>query len=110
MNLIHEIHRQSRPVRKALWLLSTFIVVSFVGFFWLTSMERSMFLAMHPDPAEQAAFLAKQDARAPKPFAAIGRGLGSMTAAIGGMLGLDSDAGFDRKPTEDTVYLLPLSR
>jgi hypothetical protein len=110
MSLLEEIHNQSHSVRKALWLLSTFIVVSFIGFFWLNALQRSMFIAMHSDPAEQAAFLAKQDARSPKPFAFIGRGFNSLTASIGGMLGLDQSAGFDRINAKSKVYLLPLSK
>lgn len=109
MSLISEIHSQRPTVRKALWLLSAFIAISFVGFFWFTSVERQMYLALHTDPDEQADFLARQQDRSPKPLAAIGRGFGAMTAVIGNALGLNREAGFDRAPSEDTVHLLPLS-
>jgi hypothetical protein len=109
MSLLHEIHSQSRPVRMGLWALSVFTVVSVVGYFWLSSLERTLFEAMHDDPGELAAFHAGRDARGPKPLAAAGQGLTDLGAAIGNILGLDRSAGFDRLRTKDKVYLLPLS-
>jgi hypothetical protein len=110
MSLLKEIHSQSRSVRMALWLLSTFTVVSFIGFFWFNSVERSMFMALNRTDDEQAAFNERQEARSPKPLAFIGKSFGSLSASIGGMLGLDPGEGFDREPTSDKVYLLPLSK
>jgi hypothetical protein len=110
MSLLHEIHGQRPMVRRVLWVLSVFLAVSFVGFFWVSSLERQLFAAVQHTPEEEAAFAAQQDARAPKPLAAISRGFSSMTAAIGDLFGFDSSAGFDREQVQDKVYLLPLSK
>ena|SRR5688572_23317076 len=110
MSLIHEIHRQPHHLRLTLWALSAFSVISVVGYFWFMSFERGIFLALHDDEAQRAAFIAKQDARSPKTFAVLGEALGSLTAAIGGFVGIDEQEGFDRPASEDTVYMLPLSK
>jgi hypothetical protein len=110
MALIHDIRGQSKGVRLLLWALSVFVTLSAFGFVWFTSLEKSMYFAMHSDPKEQAEFLARQEDRTPKPLAAIGRGFGKLAASIGSVLGFDSNAGFDRPAQEDKVYMLPLSK
>lgn len=109
MSFMTEIRSQPPLVRKILWALSSFIAISFIGYFWFTSFEREVFLAWDRTEEEQTAFRERQEARAPKPLAAISKGFGSLTAAIGDLFGFDRSAGFDTTPSEDTVYLLPLS-
>ena len=108
MRLLDEIHAQSRAVRMTLFVLSVFVTVSFVGFFWFTGVERRAYMALHDDPQERAAFLARQDARIPKPVVAIGSLLASMPARIGDFIGFNRFAGFDRPTKDDTVYPLPI--
>ena len=110
MSLLKEIHRQPTHIRAVLWGLSAFTMISVTGYFWFTSVEREMFVAIHDDPGEQEQFFAQQDARAPKPLAAISATLGSLTASIGSLMGIDQQEGFDRSASEDKVYLLPLSK
>lgn len=114
MSLIHEIHQQRPAVRYTLFALSMIIVISVVGYFGISSIQRNAFLAIHADEQERADFLAQQEARAPKPFVALARIAGSLTAQIGSLLGWEPDAGFDRTENQDNnrggVYLLPLSQ
>lgn len=109
MSLITEIHNQKPAVRYALFVFSVVLAVSVIGFFWFGNIQERMFMALHSDPAEQAAFLAARDAQGLHPLAAISRGLGSLTASIGSLLGFDRSKGFDRPAGQDTVHLLPLS-
>jgi hypothetical protein len=109
MSLIQEIHKQHHGVRYALFGFSAVITLSFVGFVWFRSIQKDMFMAVHNDPAEQAEFLAKREESVPHPFAAIGKGLSSLTANIGSLLGFDGSEGFDSQSQDDTVYMLPLS-
>jgi hypothetical protein len=92
----------------ALFVLSVFVTVSFIGFFWFTGVERRTYMALHDDPEEQTAFLARQEARIPRPIAAIGSMLASMPARIGDFIGFDRSAGFDRPTKDDKVYPLPI--
>lgn len=108
MKLLEEIHSQSHAVRMTLFVLSVFVTATFIGFFWFTGIERRTFMALHTDPEERAAFLARQDARIPRPIAAIGTMLTSMPARIGDFIGFDRSAGFDRPTKDDTVYPLPI--
>ncbi|HTP57195.1 MAG TPA: hypothetical protein VMJ72_02900 [Candidatus Paceibacterota bacterium] len=110
MTLLHEIHSQPRHVRTALWLLSSFLVLGVIGYFWLSGLERELFFALHDNSAERAQFVASQDARVPHPLAAIGSAFGSLGASIGSLFGIDSTKGFDSRPQSDTIYPLPLSR
>jgi hypothetical protein len=107
-HLLDEIRSQSHGVRVGLFVLSVFVTATFVGFLWFTGIERRMFFAIHDEPEERAAFLARQDARIPAPVAAIGALLESMPARIGDFVGIDRSAGFDRPSGEDTVYPLPI--
>jgi hypothetical protein len=109
-NLIEELHQQRPAVRYALFVLSTFVVVSLAGAAWFTGFERDAYFALHDDPADREAFLARQNDRLPQPLAAVGRGLGTLAASIGSVIGLDREKGFDTEPRYDTVHLLPLSR
>jgi len=72
-----------------------------------------MFFALHTDPQERQDFLARKAEHTPHLFAALGRGLSSLTASIGSLLGMDSSRGFDRTQTadhnQDAVHPLPLS-
>jgi hypothetical protein len=108
MKLLDEIHSQSHAVRMTLFVLSVFVTATFVGVFWFTGVEQRAFMALHADPEERAAFLARQDARIPKPIAAIGTVLESLPARIGGFIGFDRSTGFDRPTKDDTVYPLPI--
>lgn len=107
---IEELHQQKPAVRYTLFALSTFVVVSALGVMWFTNFERDAYFALHADPADREAFVARQDARLPQPMAAIGRGFGSLAASIGSLVGFDDEAGVVREPTHDPVHLLPLSR
>lgn len=108
MTLLDDIRSQSRAVRMTMFVLATFVAVTFIGFFWFTDIERRTFMAFHDDPEEQAAFLARQDARIPAPVAAIGGIIGSLPARIGDFIGFNHDAGFDRSVGDDKVYPLPI--
>ena len=110
MSLLHEIHNQPRHVRTTLWLLSSFLVLAVIGYFWLSGLERELFFALHDSATERAQFVASQDARVPHPLAAIGNALGDLSASIGSLFGIDSTKGFDTRPQDDTVHPLPLSR
>jgi hypothetical protein len=113
MSIIHEIHGQSPFVRYTLFGLAIISAVSVVGYFGFTTIQRDMFVALHADPQEQADFIAQQEANRPKPLAALARMSSSLTASIGSMLHINSNAGFDRGGREDNtqggVHLLPLS-
>ncbi len=109
MSLIKEIHKQSHPVRYALFGFSAVITLSCVGFVWFRSIQKDMFMAVHSDPGEQQEFLAQRVRDIPHPLVALGKGLSSLTANIGSLLGFDGSKGFDRPAQEDKVYLLPLS-
>lgn len=110
MSLLNEIHNQPRHIRTTLWLLSSFLVLATIGYFWLSGLERQLFFALHTDETERAQFVAQQDSRVPHPLAAIGGALGSLTASIGSLIGIDSQKGFDTRPQNDTVHPLPLSQ
>lgn len=110
MKIIDEIHQQKPVVRYTLFVLSTFVVLSAAGLAWFTDFERDAYFALHEDPAEREAFIAQQDARMPQPLAAVGRGLDSLAASIGSLIGFDEEAGFQTETEYDTVHLLPLSR
>ncbi|HXK36227.1 MAG TPA: hypothetical protein VJ553_01455 [Candidatus Paceibacterota bacterium] len=110
MNIIDEIHRQKPIVRYTLFVLSTFVVLSAAGLAWFTDFERDAYFALHEDPADRAEFIAQQEERIPQPLAAIGRGIGSLAASIGSLIGFDKEAGFETRTEYDTVHLLPLSR
>ncbi|HUO75930.1 MAG TPA: hypothetical protein VMU12_03425 [Candidatus Paceibacterota bacterium] len=110
MSLLHEIHNQPRHVRTTLWLLSSFLVLGTIGFFWLSGLERELFFALHTDPGERAQFVAQQDSGVPHPLAAIGNAFSGLTASIGSLIGIDSKKGFDTRPQSDTVHPLPLSQ
>jgi len=108
MSLFNDIRKQKYSVRMAFFVLSLFITATLVGFFWFTDIERRTFFAFHPDPQEQAAFIARQNARIPAPVAALGSLLTSMPARIGDFIGFDRSKGFDRPVKDDTVYPLPI--
>jgi len=114
MSLIHEIHNQRPAVRYTLFALSAAIAVSAVAFMTASTLQKDIFFAMHPDPAEQEEFLARRAEGRPKPLAAISRVAGSLAASIGSLIGWDTDAGFDRGGQQDSmqggVHLLPLSK
>lgn len=114
MSLIQEIHNQKPAVRYALFGLAVVTVLAVVGFFGVTAIQREMFMALHTDPQERSDFLAQQDARSPKPLAALVRVASSLTASIGSLLGFNRNAGFDKSVREgDTsgdVHPLPLSQ
>ena len=114
MTFLEEIRSQHPLVRRLMYWLAVGTTLGVIGFFWFTSIERDMFFAIHFDQGEREQFLARQQERVPQPLAFIGRGLGSLTASIGVLLGFDSRAGFDKDGGAshhgDAVYLLPLSR
>jgi hypothetical protein len=114
MSLIHEIRKQSLATRRTLMVLSVFLVVSAVGFYWFAGLQRDVFFSLNDDPAARDAFVAQQDDRSPQPLALIGKALGKLTASIGSLIGFDSSKGFDRNAgaahTADDVHLLPLSQ
>ncbi len=114
MSFIHEIHKQKPAVRYAMFGLAVFAVLAAIGFFWLSSVQRDLYAAMNPDKADQQAFEDQQSAALPNPLASIGRGLGSMVASIGSLMGFDSSRGFDRSGStshnQDAVYPLPTSK
>ena len=114
MSLINEIHNQKPAVRYALFGLAAFTALVVVGYFGVTAIQRSMFMALHSDPQEQQEFLAQQEANSPKPLAALARIAGSLTASIDSLLHINADAGFDRNARQDDtqgdVHLLPLSK
>jgi hypothetical protein len=93
-----------------MYWLSVVTTLGFIGFFWLTSIERDMFFAIHTDPQEREEFVTRQQEHMPQPLAMISKGFGSLTASIGSVLGFDRSKGFDRASQQDTVYLLPLSK
>jgi hypothetical protein len=113
MSLIHEIHNQRPAVRNALFISAAVITVSVAVFIVASSVQKDVFFAMHPDAAEQQAFLARRDESRPHPLAAISRATGSLMASIGSLIGWDHKAGFDRGGEQDRlqggVHLLPLS-
>lgn len=113
MSLINEIHSQRPAIRYALFGLAVFTALAVVGYLGITSLQRDMFMALHSDPQEREEYLAQQDARRPKPLAALSRIAGSLTASIGSLFGFDRNAGFDRSgqqgDTQGGVHLLPLS-
>lgn len=109
MSILHDIHAQPKGVRLTLWALASFMVVSAVGYMWMSSVRRELYLAINSNPAQQQAFLEQQDAQSPDLFGLIGSGVGKLTASIGDILHISSDKGFDRPVQHDTVYLLPLS-
>jgi hypothetical protein len=89
------------------------ITVAIIGVFWVFSFQRQVFMAMHSDPAEQQAYIAQQDQYVPKPLAAISKGLSSLTASIGSLIGLDGSKGFDSSKGKDNnqvAHPLPLSQ
>ena len=108
MSFIQDIQRQSSVVRHTLFVFSVVTTVSIVGFFWFTSVQREMYFALHDDPQDRQAFLDQHDQSLPQPLAVVSRGLGTLTASIGSLLGIDKDKGLDRSE-RDTVHLLPLS-
>jgi hypothetical protein len=114
MSLIEEIHNQKPAVRYTLFGLAVFTVLSVIGYFGITAMQRSMFMALHPDPQEQQAFIAQQEANSPKPLAALAHIAGALTASIGSLLHINGNAGFDSNGQQDTIqgdaHLLPLSK
>ncbi len=113
MSLIQDIQNQRPAVRYALFGFSVVITVAVIAVFWVFSFQEQVFMAMHPDPAEQQAYLAKQDQYAPKPLAAISKAFGSLTASIGSLIGLDGSKGFDSGRNEEdnqVAHPLPLSR
>ena len=109
MNIIRDIHVQSKGIRLTLWGLASFVVVSAVAYVWMSGIRRELFLAINTDPAQQQAFLERQDAQSPDLRGLIGGGVGKLTASIGNLLHITADEGFDRPVQHDTVYLLPLS-
>lgn len=114
MTLLDDIRKQNRLVRQTMYALSVATVLSVIGFFWFTSVERQLYMAVNPNPKDQQEFLTRQDQRSPQFLATLGRGLGSLTASIGSLLGFDRSRGFDKGGTaghtQDAVYLLPLSK
>lgn len=113
MSFIQEIHSQKLAIRYTLFGLSVVLIVSFIGFFWFTSMQRDIFMATHSDPAEQQAFLAEQSLHMPQPLALISRVARSLTASIGSLIGWDSSKGFDKADATEhnqAAYPLPLSK
>lgn len=109
MSLIEEIHNQPPFVRRIMYWLAVTTTFGIIGFFAITSIERNMFFAIHPDEAERQAFVAHQQARTPQPLALMSKAMGTLTASIGSVLGFDDSKGFDRNDRNDKVYLLPLS-
>ena len=114
MSLINEIHNQKPSVRYALFGLAAVTALSIVVYFGFTALQRNMFMALNSNEEERQEFLASQEARRPKPFAALARAAGSLTASIGSLLNINHEAGFDRggqqDNTQDGVHLLPLSK
>ena len=108
--LIRELHQQKPIVRYTLFVLSMFVVLSSAGVAWFSDFERDAYFALNDDPQDREEFIARQDERLPNPLAAVGKGLGSLTASIGSLIGFDREEGFDTQPQYDTVHLLPLSR
>jgi hypothetical protein len=108
--LIREIHQQKPAVRYTLFVLSTFVVLSAAGVAWFSGFERDAYFALNADPEAREEFVVRQEERLPNPLAALGKGLGSLTASIGSLIGFDREEGFDTQPQYDTVHLLPLSR
>jgi hypothetical protein len=112
MSVIKEIHDQPKGVRLTLFVLSCTVVLSLATYAWFLSFERQIFLAYNDDP-EAEERLAKIQDRGPGLLAAIGEGLGSAVASIGGFIGFDRDEGFDIGTRNDNnherTYLLPLS-
>ena len=109
MSLLHEIHNQPRHIRTTLWLLSSFLVLGTIAYFWLSGLERELYFALHTNTDERAQFVAQQDTRVPHPLAAIGRAFTGLTASIGSLIGVDAQKGFDTRPQSDSVHPLPLS-
>ena len=113
MSLIHELQQQRPAVRYALFGFSAVITIAVIAVFWAFSFQEQVYMAMHPDPAEQQAYLARQSQNAPKPLAAISEGFHSLTASIGSLIGLDNSKGFDSGNDTDhnqVAHPLPLSR
>ncbi len=114
MSILHEIHNQPPTIRYAMFFLSTALAVSAVVFVTVSSLQKDIYFATHPNPVEQEEYLARRDAQRPQPIAALSRVTGSLLGSIGSLIGWDSDAGFDRDEqqsnTQDKVYLLPLSQ
>lgn len=110
MSLLHEIRNQPPALRRAMYWLAVIATLGGIGFWWLSSVERDMFFAIHSDSTDREAFVAQQDAQVPQPLAMIGKAFGTMTASIGSFLGFDSSRGFDKSSQHDTVHLLPLSK
>jgi hypothetical protein len=112
MPMLREIHEQPEWVRLALFGLSCLIMLSFVGYFWLTSVERRFILALDPGEEGQAR-VAELERERPDPLGVLGARVGSAVAAIGNVMGFDQDAGFDSGEgngnNHDRTYLLPLS-
>jgi|GEM_PF-3976476 len=114
MSILHEIHNQRPAVRRTLFVLSVVVSVSAVAFITISSIQKDIYFAMHPDPTEQQAFLAQRDAGRPQPVAVFARVAGGLLAGIGSLIGWNSDAGFDstQQPsnTQGGVYLLPIAQ
>lgn len=113
MSLIEEIHNQRPAVRYTMFALASAIVISTVGYFTFSSVQKDIFFATHSDAEEQQAFLTARDAVRPKPLAALARAAGSLTASIASFIGWDRSAGFDRNEQDGSmqggVHLLPQS-
>lgn len=114
MSLIHEIQQQRLPVRMTMFVLATVLAVSAVGYAWYRSFEKDMYYALHQSTQERTAFDAKRAEQSLRPIAAVTKGIDSLTASIGSLIGLQRSAGIDRGVgdghTPDAVYPLPLSR
>ena len=114
MSLIEEIHNQPPLVRQVMYWMALVMVLGVIGFFWVTTAQKNLYFAIHPDPAERAQFVAQQDAHIPQPLATISKVFGSLTASMGGLLGFDNSQGFDKQSgtdhTQDAVHLLPVSQ
>ena len=113
MSLIKEIHAQRPAVRHTMFALATGTALFAVLFFTYSSVQKDIFFAMHPSEEDRQEFLAQRAERRPKPLVAVARAADSLMASIGGLIGWDRDAGFDRGGQQDTlqggVHLLPLS-
>lgn len=121
MSILQEIRNQHPIVRQVMYWLSIIGTLGIIGFFWLTSAQRNLFFALNTDQSARDQFVAEQNAQVPQPLALISKGLGSLTASIGSLLGFDQSKGLDKtdatghtqdaaQPDSGQVHLLPLSQ
>ena len=107
MSFIREIHQQKAGVRFVLFMLSSFIVIVSIGFFWFTSFKKDISVVFQKNEEGSMAVETAQKG----PIDLFISGLSSMTARIGDLLGFDVNKGLVQdKPSQSSgVYMLPLS-